>query len=256
MSNRNPSTPPDAVAPSAKDRALAQIHETFASIQETLLIPRAVPAVTGPLAKVKLDLRGKTDDELGLFAQAHAKAMDGNPDFPFPVPTAEQFDATTAHYSRLLIAAINVQNLARQITAALDTARTDLQNALRTRGNYVQITSGGSAQKILSTGLGICADPKPVGQLEPPENFEINRTLIAGHLLFTWEAVEGARTYMIQQSNADTMERNWTQLTINSERKYLATDLPLGQRLAFRIASLGGDTGQSHFSPEVVRLVG
>jgi hypothetical protein len=235
---------------------VGQLHQSIARLQEVLSLPRETPAHTGPKAKVKLDLRGKTDGELGEFAKVHSQMMHDNPDFPFPIPSEDQFDAIAARYQQMLIAALTVQSLARQVTAALDTARTDIQNALRTRGNYVQIASDGIPSKILSTGLAICADATPTGQLEPPQNLIATPTRTSGQLIFTWNAVEGARTYLLQQSDASATERSWVSLPPNSERKLTLSNLPIGQRLAYRIATIGGSTGQSDWSPEIVRMVG
>ena len=257
MSRRRPKTDPEAPATEpAVPMTLADLQRSIARIQDLLGQPRITPVYNGPKAKVKLDLRTKTDAELGEFVRMHIKKMENNPDFPEPLPPADEFDAIATTYSQTLIAAIAVQSLARQVTAQLATARTDLQNAVRTRGSYIQVASGGNPVKILNTGFETWSDPSPTGDLPSPKNLTATPTRNSGELIFTWEAVEGARTYLLQQSDASTPERNWISLKPSTGRKLTVRKLPTGVPLAFRIATAGGTGGQSEWSYEIVRMVG
>ena len=53
-------------------------------------------------AKIKLDLRGKTDAQLAPFCQAIITAMEDNPNFPDPVPPSPIFNGTVENYATKL----------------------------------------------------------------------------------------------------------------------------------------------------------
>ena len=251
MSSRRPSTPQDK--PEAPTSRVLQSQIDL--IRQTLEVLRTSPVTPTSRAQVKLDLREKSDGELSVFAKMHIRKMEDNPNFPLPIPSAEVFDAVSAKYAQLLITAASVRQLSIAVTMALEDSRAEMENALRTRANYIQIASEGSAPKIASAGFSIRSAGSSVGPLDPPTALIVNPTPTTGQVLLTWEGVEGARIYLIQYSDASTMDRDWRPLTPSTERKATISNLPVGQRLAFRLASGGGTTGQSPWSPEVTRTI-
>jgi hypothetical protein len=75
-----------------------------------------------------------------------------------------------------------------------------------------------------------------------------------GVMFLDWKSVPHARSYVIQCSPADTMAREWTPVKTSSTVKVKFDGLTLGKVYAFRIAAVGGSTGQSDWSAEVVRM--
>jgi hypothetical protein len=139
-------------------------------------------------------------------------------------------------------------------TGAMDTARAALDLILTQRGSYVDLVANGDPNVILSSGFQLRANPTPVGDLAAPANLSVELNDTPGLMLLTWEGVEKARAYNLQISPASTPARTWAPLLTSSTTKTRLDDLKLGQLYAFRVAAVGGATGQSPWSIEAVRM--
>lgn len=205
-------------------------------------------------AKVKLDLRTRPDPALAQFSLDHIAAMTGNANFPTPTPTAPDFLAALTAFQTAYSAAETAKAAAKQAVAEKDEARAYLELLLTQRGNYVQIASYGNAPVILSAAFPVANPRTPVGELAPPVNLLLVLNGTPGVMHLSWAGVPYARSYVIQCSPANTMEREWTPFKMSTMTKLKIDGLTLGQVYAFRIAAVGGITGQSDWSAEVVRM--
>ena len=205
-------------------------------------------------AKVKLDLRQRTDTGIAQFSLDHITAMTGNTNFPTPNPSAPDFLAALTAFQTAYSAAETAKAAAKQAVSAKDEARAYLELLLSQRGNYVQIASNGNAPVILSAAFPVKNPPTTVGELPPPINLLITLNGTPGVMHLSWAGVAYARSYVIQCSPADTMEREWSPFKTSSSTKLKIDELVLGKIYAFRIAAVGGSTGQSDWSAEVVRM--
>ena len=205
-------------------------------------------------AKVKLDLRLRTDLGIGQFSLDHITAMTGNTNFPTPTPTAADFLAGLTAFQTAYSAAESAKAAAKQAVSAKDEARAYLELLLNQRGNYVQIASNGNAPVILSAAFPVKNPAVPVGELPPPVNLQLVLNGTPGVMHLSWDSVPYARSYVIQCSPADTMEREWSPFKMSTGTKLKADGLTLGKIYAFRISAVGGSTGQSDWSAEVVLM--
>lgn len=212
----------------------------------------ADPAPQG--AKVRLDLFRRSDLNLAQFAQEHVTAMTGNANFPTPTPNAADFLAGLTAFQTAVNAAEAARVAAREATAVKDEARALLELLLNQRGNYVQSASNGNGPVILSSGFPLKSPPSPVGILPPPVDLYITLNGTPGVMLLSWSPVPNARSYLIQCSPAGTMARDWQPFKTAAQARLRTEGLTLGQVYAFRIAAVGGSTGQSDWSAEVVRM--
>ena len=87
-----------------------------------------------------------------------------------------------------------------------------------------------------------------------PVNLLLTLNGTPGVMHLTWSGVLHARSYVIQCSPAGTMARVWSPFKTASSTKLKIEGLTLGEVYAFRIAAIGGSTGQSDWSAEVVRM--
>ena len=205
-------------------------------------------------AKIKLDLRGKADAQLAPFCQAIITAMEDNPNFPDPVPPSPIFNGTVENYATKLQRHLLAKAAALQAKNEKDIARALVEKQVNTRADYVQTRSGGDAAIILSAGMPLRATRSPIGDLPPPQNLRIELNGTAGLMILTWNRVPKSLSYVIQWSEAATAERNWISLKTTTDRKLLLTETVLGMTYAFRVATIGGASGQSQWSPEVLRM--
>ena len=71
-------------------------------------------------------------------------------------------------------------------------------------------------------------------------------------MLLQWNAVPGNLGYLIRCSK-DLPVREWSQLKRAGKPKLDLQDMVIGTTYVFQVATAGGDTGQSPWSPEVIR---
>ena len=210
------------------------------------------PAPQG--AKVKLELYLKSDPVLSQFSTDHIAAMTGNTNFPTPTPNAADFLAGLDLFQEAYSAAEMAKAALKEAIAYKDEARAYLELLLNQRANYVQIASNGNAPVILSAGFPVKNPRVPVGELAYPVNVQAILNGTPGVLHLSWNAVSHSRSYLVERSLADTTERQWSSIKILSSPKLKIEGLTVGQMYAFRVAAIGGSTGQSDWSAEVVRM--
>ena len=217
----------------------------------------AVGEVSPPLPmgdKVKLDLARRQDDALLSFALNHITKMDDNEYYPTPTPADADFLALVTDYQNALAACIAAKDAQKAATALKDEKRANLELGLNQRGDYVQTASNGNGPVILTSGFDVRNPRTPVGVLPPPTNLSLELNGSPGVMWLRFSGVAYARAYVIQISPANTMERNWTPYETTTATRYHCEGLTLGQTYAFRVAAVGGSTGQSLWSAEVVRM--
>lgn len=204
------------------------------------------------MAKVKLNLRKKTDSELYEFAQQHIAAMTGNAAFPTPDPLAPDFLALVTDFNTALQASIAAQQTAKEKTSLKDDARAALEMGLKTRASYVDSKAGGSVAVILSSGLPVKNPPAPVGDLLAPAGLLAKMGSLEGQVKLKWKKVRGAVSYIVQVS-PQAMPRVWTQVMVSPNASAVATGLTSGQTYVFRVAAVG-TAGQGPWSDESAKM--
>ena len=205
-------------------------------------------------SKVKLDLSKRSDLSALALAQEHITKMTGNPNFTTPVPSAPDFLAAYTAFNDALAACEAAKTAQKEATFLKDQQRANLDYFLTQRGNYVQNASDGDGTVILSSGFDVRSPRTPVGLLSAPTGLYITLNGTPGVLLLEWDSVAHSRSYVIQCSPANTMTREWAPFKTSSVAKLRIEGMSLGQMYAFRIAAVGGSTGQSDWSAEVVRM--
>ena len=157
---------------------------------------------------VKLALSGLSPAALVERARAIIAALTGNADFTTPVPSlaavAAAADAVEAADTAVLNNGGKQDYLARSLRAQ------ELRDMLLLLGAYVQVTSGGDPEKILSAGYPYRKTAEPVGPLPAPENLRVTFSKFSGQLELTWDRVPGRMFYEAQWNQADPgVEEDW-----------------------------------------------
>lgn len=215
----------------------------------------AAPPTPAPrkkhMAKVKLELKLKSDSQLSVFCTAHKMAMVGNANFPTPNPTALSYDAVLADYNTKLATAEDAQQAAKEATALKEAARAALETATTNRGNYVDEVADGSEAIILSAAFDVRAVPAPIGQLPAPENFMPTMGDMPGEIDLSWSAVRGANSYVIEWREQGTTGP-WTQ-EFATKSKHEVHGLVSGKTYVFRVLAIGA-AGKGPWSLEAARM--
>lgn len=238
--------------------ATAQAHYDSGSRFDSGVRYVGAPADTSPsapVAKVKMDLKGRTDEDLDFFVGNHIELITGNADFTAPQPLPADLLAAYTLYETKLVALQQIRDLAKQATTEKDQARKALTDLMIIRGAYVQQASGGNASKILGVGFNIVSPRTPCGPLMPPSNLRSYLGEVPGVMELRWEGVKGARGYLVQ-SSPDVMPRQFSLLQGCSMTRLLLENLIVGETRVFRIATQGPNNVQSPWSVELIRTIG
>ncbi|MBX2981679.1 MAG: fibronectin type III domain-containing protein [Flavobacteriales bacterium] len=125
---------------------------------------------------------------------------------------------------------------------ALKVVKADVKSLLA----YVQATSGGDADKILSSGFELVKRSTPLGELNPPVNLQARFTTMEGRVSIVWQGEKGADTYLVFRS-ATNDPFQWELIGTTTKRKFNAEKLKSGTQYWFAVSAVGaaGETSKS-----------
>ena len=190
------------------------------------------------MSKVKLELKKKTDNDLGTFAGDHIAKMTGNANFTTPDPSSTDFLALKTTYDTALSASIAAQLSAKEKTAVKDTARLALEAGLTARGKYVELKSGGDKAKILSSGFDVAGARTPTAVPNPVANLSLTAGDNAGELDLQWDPTPGANRYEVQLCATSEFAAGILTLPSVQKSKAVAMNLTSGTRMWARVRAL------------------
>ncbi len=205
------------------------------------------------MANIKLNLHSKSDDGLHSFGTTIIDSMDGNVNFPTPVPDAVTFEAATATYLAALDHQASTHAAATAATSDKDAARLVYEGVLKARGSYVQTISDGAEGVILSSGFDVRATPVAIGDLPAPIDFLATMGDKPGEINLSWSPVYGANAYMIEcREHSDPIL--WKPAAVFTSSTATVKDLDSSKTYAFHVAAVGA-AGQGPWSDESVKMV-
>ncbi len=176
--------------------------------------------------------------------------MDGNANFPTPVPAITVVADSSDAYTSALIAASTGN---RADIAVKNQARQDLEELLRLLASYINFTAAGDRSKLLTTGYDVSKEKAPV-IITKPENITVTNGMNAGDLVVSVNAVKGAKSYVHEYANeTDFAAGNWQSVTA-SQRKYVFSELEPGKKYYCRVAAVGA-RDQVVYSDPMARIV-
>jgi hypothetical protein len=194
------------------------------------------------MAKVRLTVNGVTDLDLLSIGRKHQRSMEGNPNFPGPVPDEATFAAATDTWEGQIRAVLDARTAYRAAISAKAAGRKAYEALLRQRSNHVAAASGGQPGKILSAGLDLRRDAGPIGRLPAPESFTAKPTDYRGRIRLRWKRVPGAVAYQAEYQRRDDEVKGgdqWQSLAPSTAAKTVADGLESGVEYVFRVAAIG-----------------
>lgn len=190
-------------------------------------------------AKVKLELKDKTDPELVLYTDNVVTKMTGNPNFTTPNPPVANL--TTAKIN-LSAAMQTVATLEQQLEAARGDAATKrgvLHGLLTQEGTYVENTSAGDAAKILSAGMEVRDEPAPPAAMPAPQNLRAFAGDNDGEIDLDWDSVKKSKSYEMQRSPDPVTATSWIAAGTVTKSKGTISGLTSGTKNWFRVRAIG-----------------
>lgn len=231
-------------------------YDTAATFDSGLLYDQAIP--TTPLrkmAKVKLELKSKSDGDLNAFAKNHITKMTGNANFTAPDPDAATLQGFSDEYDVALADANAAQQTAKEKTAIKETKRAALETGLSKRGKYVDLKSDGVPEKIISAGFDIMGDKTPAGVPAQVSNLSLTAGDNAGEIDAQWDPVVGGKiTYEIQTSLDPMTPTSWTNQPRSTKSKSAITGLTSGSRVWIRVRATNS-AGEGAWSDPATKIV-
>ena len=230
-------------------------YDSGATYNSGLLYDEDMPPIRRPhMAKLKLNLRDKSDNDLVTFAQQHIAAMNGNAAFATPTPAAPAFLAAFTAFQTALGASVTAQQASKQATTVKDNARAALETALTQRGNYVEMIAPGDAAKIQSAGFDIKGGGAPTGVPDTVMNLYITAGDEAGELDLQWDPLSNARSYEVQLSPDPVTPTSWASKPTVTKSKTAITGLTSGVRMWARVRAVAS-AGPGAWSDPATKIV-
>jgi hypothetical protein len=193
--------------------------------------------------KVKAGVSNLPDDDLVNLIVGHKTALVGNVNFTTPAPSVVDYATETDPY---VTAHSLVNSLDAQLQGAIiDRAnlRPAAENATSTRASYVQTTSGGNGQIILTSGFGVQGKPGPKGAVLKPDHFAASMSNMPQSVDTMWDRQRG-RSFIVQFTETPTVEASWQQAGVTTNSTFAVKNLVSGKKYYFRVcAVLGDETG-------------
>ena len=207
------------------------------------------------MAKVKLELFGKSPEDRIAQALTIKTAMTGNANFTTPNPTLSAYNtAITAAQTK--VAAYNTAKAAAETALADRDAALATMDGLTTQlGDYVQNITNGDKIKIESAGMDTRADAAPVTMTQVLD-LVLSEGDDSGTLDIVWKPVKGARSYEIwlNTTNPDT-EASWALKQTSSKSSDQLTGLTSGVKAWARVRAIGGNNQKGPFSDPATKTV-
>lgn len=214
------------------------------------------PTTPPPMgAKVRLELFSRTDANLAAFGEAHVAAMLNNANFPTPTPSTAVFGQYLSDFEAILSQYEAAKVALKNLTEQKDALRAAFCAVFTQRAQYVEVASNGDPDIIATSALPLRRAPTPVGALSWPLNLRVDQSNNPGELLVKWAAVSAARGYVLQCAEVIADQpRQWVQAYTGGKPTSAQKTLTPGKFYEFRVAAIGGSTGQSDWSPVVARM--
>ncbi|MEQ1747969.1 MAG: hypothetical protein ABL974_00995 [Prosthecobacter sp.] len=205
-------------------------------------------------AKVKMDLTTRKTNDRVIYIENHINQMFGNGSFTTPLPSTVDFLAQFTAYRNSVLAADAAETVWKDSIAQRDEQWTLMLATMNVRGAYVQAASNGNRQVIISSGLGVKNPPSPVGTLHAPLGLRVDLNGTVGKMILNWNAVSGAKTYLVQSATiVDGVRSNWELIEVGGRPTLTLNGMIVGSEHVFRVAAAGGNGGMSDWSAEVTR---
>ena len=204
--------------------------------------------------KAALNLRNASAAEVALKASTIVSKMTSNPNFTTPNPTL----ASITTQLNLLNTKLQEQDVAIktqiQKTADVQIEKENLLELLNKECNYVDSAANGSDVKILSAGFDVKKDAVPLGLLPAPKKVLALEGANDGEINGTWEAVKGAKSYIVELSTDINDVSNWEHKVTVTKAKCTIVGLTSGVRVWIRVAAING-AGQGAYSDPATKTV-
>lgn len=196
------------------------------------------------MATVKIGLRSLSATEIVAKAQGIHDAIVGNATYPTPTPAMAAFQTAIDTLAAANAAVDN--NGGRSEHQARRVAEKALRELVKQLSGYVQMTSGGDEDKILSSGFAVVKHGTPIGELDPPIDLGSRVTNMSGRVSLKWKNETGADMYHVFMSSSNDPFK-WELIGATTKSRFNADSLDPAKFYWFAVTAIGaaGETSKS-----------
>ena len=193
------------------------------------------------MAKVKLDLQSRDDDDLRDYATGHKTAMVGNANFTTPDPAPAVFDPALSGFTDAINDVVQKEADLKEAVRVKNEKRAVLEGVFTLRGAYVDRTGGGVESKITSAALEVRAVPVPTTSLAKVLNLHASAGDNEAEIDLGWNGdIKGRRGFFVEMRE-DVAGTPWVQVKVVTRSSATVPGLTPGKRYLFRVRAFGPD---------------
>lgn len=205
------------------------------------------------MPKVKLNLKSLSSSEKVEKAQLIVKALTGNPTFTTPQPPLASVTTAANELGTAFSDAQAARQTAVTKTSIMHDKESVLEGLLRQLAAYVESIAGDDESKILSAGIDVKGPGASLQTTEAPLSLSATEGDHDGEIDLSWNAVKGAKSYVIERSPDPPTPSSWVHQSVSSKSSTSVTGLVSGTRYWFRVAAVSSG-GQGGFSDPATKI--
>jgi hypothetical protein len=206
------------------------------------------------MPKVKLNISRLSIADKNAKCRQIVAAMTANADFPNPNPPLATITAALDTSNNAFNAAQAARQEAKAKTSAQNDADDVVTGLMAQLAAHVESVAGGDETKIRSAGMDTKAAATATTSIpSPPANLSATAGDRDGEIDLSWEAVSGAKSYVIEQSPDPVSATSWAHAGVSTRSSQTIDRLTSGTRYWFRVAAING-VGQSGWSDPAMKI--
>jgi hypothetical protein len=205
------------------------------------------------MPKVKLNLKSLSTSEKVEKAHQIVKALTGNSSFTTPQPALASVTTAANDLGTAFSDAQAARQTAVTKTSIMHDKESALEGLLRQLAAYVESVAGDDESMILSAGIDVKAAGASLPTTEAPLSLSATEGDHDGEIDLSWNAVKGAKSYVIERSPDPPTASSWVHQTVSSKSSTSVTGLVSGTRYWFRVAAVSSG-GQGGFSDPATKI--
>ncbi|HEX3228028.1 MAG TPA: fibronectin type III domain-containing protein [Pyrinomonadaceae bacterium] len=206
------------------------------------------------MPKVKLNISRLSITQKIARCRQIITAMTGNPNFPSPNPTLNAINTAIDEVEEAFHASQTARQEAKTKTSVLSDKDDVLSGLMVQLAAHVESVAGSDEAKIRSAGMDTKATASaPTEITEPPANLSATAGDRDGEIDLAWEAISGAKSYVLERSPDPATAASWTHAGVSTKSSHTINGLTSGTRYWFRVAAVNG-IGQSGWSDPAVKI--
>jgi hypothetical protein len=206
------------------------------------------------MTRIKLNLSRLSLIEKVAKGRQIVTALTGNSDFPTPTPALAGITTAINDVEAAYIAVQAIRQEAKTRTTDQNNKEDILDRLLMQLASYVEAVAGDDLVLIQSAGMGVRGPAVSTGETPTqPANLAATAGDRDGEIDLTWEAIVGAKSYVVERSPDPITETSWTHAGVFTKSKATIAGLASGTRFWFRVAAVNAN-GQSGWSDPAVKI--